>query len=127
MQSTEPSSKSEPADIPLFGRNPPMTVDVARAARILVDGLLVGHREAAEFHGIGRSSITRLHRIRELSKDLDNAVLSELVATPQNLGTVARLRAWATRPSGACCVEIVDSDGVTVALRRFIPDVTAGE
>jgi len=106
---------------PLFGRNPPMTVDAQRAARILADGLLIGHREAAAFHGIGESSIVRLHRMRDRSPALDAAVVAELVATPQHLDTVARLRAWATRPIGATSVEAKDRDGTTVVLRRFVP------
>jgi hypothetical protein len=116
MQSTSQTLKNSD-DGPLFGTNPPVTVNVTRAARILVDGLLIGHREAAAFHGVGETSLRRLHRMRDTSRALDEAVRAELVATPHNLDTATRLKEWATRPSGAAAVAF--SDGGTAEVFRL--------
>ena len=115
MQSTSQTLKTSD-DSPLFGTNPPVTVTVKRAARILVDGLLIGHREAAEFHGVGETSLRRLHRMRDRNRALDEAVVAELVATPHGLDTAARLKEWAKRPSGS--TGITFSDGGTAEVFR---------
>ena len=106
----------------LFGDDPPRTIDVGRAARICVDGLLVGHTDAARIHGIGIHSITRLHRMRDESTALDEAVKRELVATPSNLSNRRRLSAWAERPLECGEVDLND-DGCKVRLVMFIPAI----
>jgi hypothetical protein len=120
MQISKTDDAGSDLNLPLFGRDPPKTVNVARAVRILVDGLLVGHKEAAEIHGIGEVSIRRLHRMRDISPDLDQAVKMGLCHTPGNLTNVARLRAWASRPDGTTTVEISEN-GEVVVLREFVP------
>lgn len=83
---------------PLFGTDPPRTMDIERAARITADALLIGWHDAALAHNISTQSIRRIRSLREQSADLEAAVKRELVATPNNLGTGMRSRAWANRP-----------------------------
>jgi len=105
--------------VSLFGSNPPTTMDVKRASRIAVDALLAGWDTAAKRHGIGPSSIRRIHSMRDECPRLDDAIKKELVATPANLTTSGRILAWVQRGSEESVD--VEEDGVTVTLQRFRP------
>jgi predicted proteasome-type protease len=104
----------------LFGSDPPKTINVELAARIIVDGHIIGHAEAAAFHGIGESSITRLHRFRAMSDKLETAVKAALVSMPNTLTNRRRATAWATRTIG-CDLVALEEDGEEVLLRAFYP------